>query len=160
LIKFLINLFFLVCCTTTVRASTVSLIWNFITLIVLAVLIAFDIVFITNPYTCLLTPSCSSQSQLTSTNFLTQTGSQFQYYSIYDSKKLFLEIQVGCAGLAFILTIVYIIIFLVCRLKLRKRALEDNPAAGVVAPRRGLRIAQASVVPYANLTNAAPYIIQ
>lgn len=91
--------------------------------------------------------------------------SQFNSYTIYDSKKLFLEIQVGCAGLAFVLSIVYIIIFLVCRLKLRKRIIKDNPAA-VIAPRKhGLRIAQAPVPqmaftnPYPS-NNVAPYAPQ
>ncbi len=65
--------------------------------------------------------------------------------------------QVGCAGLAFLLTIVYIIVFLVCRLKLRKRTIQDNPAAVIPAPKRGLRIAQAPIVPYTHLSNMNPY---
>jgi hypothetical protein len=105
-------------------------------------LIIFDVIFILNPYTCILTPTCSTQSQVVSLNYIVQTISQFQYYSIYDSKKLFLEIQVGCAGLAFVLSIIYIVIFIVCRLKLRKRVTVDNPGIALLPPPRGLRIAQ------------------
>lgn len=149
-----VNLYFiLVCCATTVRASTCSFVWNFITLIAFATLIVFDVIFITNPYTCILTPTCSNQTQLTSFNYVVQNISPFQSYSIYDSKKLFLQIQVGCAGLAFLISIIYVIIFLICRLKLRKRAIIDNPNAPIVHKKRGLRVAQTSTVspafPYA-----------
>jgi hypothetical protein len=88
----------LVCCTTTTGASTCAFIWNIITLLGLGALIAFDIIFILNPYTCILTRTCSTQPQVISLNSLMQLIPPFKNYSSYDSKKLFLEIQVGCVG--------------------------------------------------------------
>jgi hypothetical protein len=128
-----------------------------ITLIAVGVLIAFDIIFITNPSTCILTPTCTNQSQITSINSAIQTIPQFSNYTIYDSKKLFLEIQVGCAGAAFLISIVFIITFLVCRLKLGKRAIKDNSAAAFIPRRHGLRVAQASPVHYRDLPDTYPY---
>lgn len=157
-INFSTKFIFLVCCKPTVRASTCSFAWNFITLIALATLIVFDIIFILNPYTCILTPTCSTQSEIISLNYIVQQISQFKNYTIYDSKKLFLEIQVGCAGLAFLISIVYIIIFLICRLKLRKRSIIDNPAVAAIPPqKRGLRIAQPPPLPFTNPANIVPY---
>jgi hypothetical protein len=87
-----------VCCTTTICASTCAFIWNVITLLALGVLITFDIIFILNPYTCVLTPTCSTQPQVISINSLIQLIPSFKNYTSYDSKKFLLEIQVGCAG--------------------------------------------------------------
>jgi hypothetical protein len=155
--KILNKYFFLVCCTTTVRASTCSFVWNIITLIAFATLIVFDVIFILNPYTCILTPTCSTQSPLTSINSVIQSIPQFSNYTTYNSKTLFLEIQVGCAGLAFLLSIIYIIIFIVCRLKFRKRTITDNPTAAIVLPKRGLRIAQAPPPLFTNRSRVVPY---
>jgi len=148
---------FLVCCKSTVRASTCSFAWNFVTLLALAALIAFDIIFILNPYTCILTSTCSSQTALTQANFITSAVSQFRNYSTYDSKKLYLEIQVGCAGVAFLLSLIYIIVFLICRLKLRQRTLIDNPNAVVVPQTQGLRIARGPTVPYGQPITTQPF---
>lgn len=87
-----------VCCTTTIRASTCAFIWNIITLLALGVLIVFDVIFILNPYTCVLTSTCSTQPQVISLNSLMQLIPAFKNYTSYDSKKFFLQIQVGCAG--------------------------------------------------------------
>ncbi len=155
------NKFFVsVCCKTTIRASTYSFVWNFITLVALATLIVFDIIFILNPYTCILTPTCSTQSEIISINVVAQGFPQFKNYTIYNSKQLLLEIQVGCAGVAFLTNMIYIIVFLVCRLQLRKRTIIDNPAAAIIPQQRGLRIAQAPPVlptyPH-NLISYTPY---
>ncbi len=106
-------------------------------------------IFLTNPYACLLTPTCSSQSQLISLNFILQTIPQFSSYSIYDSKKLFLKIQVGCAAAAFVISLLYIIIFLVCRIKLDKRK--------VIPKRPDFNAPRAPPVFYANPANRYPY---
>ncbi len=86
------------CCTTTIRASTCAFIWNLITLLALGVLIAFDIIFILNPYTCILTPTCSTQPEVFSLNSVMQLIPAFKDYTTYDSKEFFLKIQVSCAG--------------------------------------------------------------
>lgn len=143
----------LVCCTTTLRASTCSLVWHVITVVACALLIAFDIVFVLNPYTCLLTSTCSSQSQVISLNFLMQTLPQFSTYTSYDSKQLILEIQLGCTCLAFLLSIVYIIIFVVCRLKLMKNGVKDMPPT----PKHGFRVAKAPELPWVSPVNFQPY---
>ena len=71
-------------------------------------------------------------------------------------KTLFLEIQVACAGLAFILSIIYIVIFIVCRLRLRKRAISDNTAAVIPPRHHGLRIGQAPPLPWPTQPNPVP----
>ncbi|CAF4557341.1 unnamed protein product, partial [Rotaria sp. Silwood2] len=151
-----ILIFVHVCCTTTVGESTCSFVWDWITLIALDVVIAFDIVFIVNPYTCLLTSTCSTQSQLTSINYIIQKISQFSSYTIYDSKKFLLEIQVGCTGLVFILTIIYIIIFIVCRIKFSKRDTTVYPIMNIHTPKCGLRVAQGPPIPNGN----QPYLVR
>ncbi|CAF1197581.1 unnamed protein product [Rotaria sordida] len=145
-----ILIFVHVCCKTTVSVSTCSFVWHWITLIALGILIAFDIVFILNPYTCLLTSTCSTQSQLTSLNYIIQKIPQFSNYTIYDSKKFLFLIQVGCAGLAFILTIIYIVIFIVCRIKFHKHITTVYPTMDIHTPKHGLRVAQAPPIPYGN----------
>ena len=148
----------LVCCATTTAASICSFVWNLITLIAFGVLIAFDIIFIITPTTCILTPTCTNQTQITSLISAIQTVPQFSSYSIYDAKRLFLEIQVGCAGGAFLISIIMIIIFIVCRVKLRKRPVQKHHQAPVVTPRRhGLRVAQAPPMYYPQLPDAYPY---
>jgi hypothetical protein len=88
----------LVCCTTTIAASTCALIWNIITLLALGVLIVFDVIFIVNPNTCLLTSTCSTRPQVISLNYIMQLIPPFKHYSIYDSKRFFLRIQVVSAS--------------------------------------------------------------
>jgi hypothetical protein len=86
---------------------------------------------------------------LISLNFILQTIPQFSSYSIYDSKKLFLKIQVGCAAAAFVISLLYIIIFLVCRIKLDKRK--------VIPKRPDFNAPRAPPVFYANPANRYPY---
>lgn len=148
--KRLFSFSILVCCRTTVGASTCALIWNIITLMATGVLVAFDIIFILNPYTCLLTPKCSTQPQVVSLNSIMQLIPTFKNYSSYDSKKFFLEIQVGCVGkikisyyltllffnigIAFIISFIYIIIYIVCKTKNRRRIDCDYPAPATAPP--------------------------
>lgn len=148
--------FYLVCCATTVTASTFSLVWNCITLIAVGTLIVFDVLFIIDPTMCILTPTCSTQPQTFSFNYVVQSISQFQSYSIYDSKKLFLQIQVGCASLAFLISVIYIIVFLVCRLKLRERAIIDNPTTAILPRKQGLRISRAPFVNPTDMNSSEP----
>ncbi|CAF4076828.1 unnamed protein product, partial [Rotaria sp. Silwood2] len=121
-----ILIFVHVCCTTTVGESTCSFVWHWITLVALGVVIAFDII------------------------------PQFSSYTIYDSKKFLLEIQVGCTGLVFILTIIYIIIFIVCRIKFSKRDTTVYPIMNTHTPKCGLRVAQAPPIPNGN----QPYLVR
>ena len=96
-----INFFYIeisVCCTPTIGASTCAFIWNIISLIGLGVLIVFDIIFILNPFTCVLTATCATQPQVISFTSLMQLIPAFKNYSSYDLKKFFLQIQVSCAG--------------------------------------------------------------
>ncbi|UJR30891.1 hypothetical protein I4U23_018401 [Adineta vaga] len=132
-----------VCCRSTIGTATCSLIWNIITLLALGVLIAFDIIFILNPYTCLLTSTCSSQPQFINLNSLIQLIPGFQNYTSYDSKRFFLQIQVGCAGAAFLISLIYIIIYIVCKVKLRVHV-QDVPTKASAPPLPpGYPIAQA-----------------
>ncbi|CAF0849426.1 unnamed protein product [Rotaria sp. Silwood1] len=152
-----ILIFVHVCCRTTVGTSTCSFVWHGITLVALSVVIAFDILFILNPYICLSTSTCSTQSQLTSINYIIQKIPQFSSYTIYDSKKFLFEIQIGCAGLAFALTIIYIVIFIVCRIKYTKRDITVYPTMDIHTPKHGLRVAQAPPIPYGNQSYIVPY---
>jgi hypothetical protein len=89
-----------------------------------------------------------------SLNFILQTIPQFSNYSIYDSKIFFLKIQVSCAAAAFLISLIYIIIFLICRLKLHRRAIKDNPAVSLIPKRHDLRAAPALPVLHPDLLNA------
>jgi hypothetical protein len=60
-------------------------------------------------------------------NSIIQSIPTFQNYTSYDSKKFFLEIQVGCAGVAFVISLIYIFIFIACRMKIRDRVVQDYP---------------------------------
>jgi len=75
----------------------------------------------------------------------------FKNYTSYDSKKFFLEIQVGCAGIekfnslfyiikyiffsnigvAFIISLIYIFIYIACRIKISQRIVQDYPAPAI-----------------------------
>ncbi|CAF2469618.1 unnamed protein product [Rotaria sp. Silwood2] len=123
-----------VCCITTIGSSTCALIWNLLTLLTLGTLIAFDVIFILNPDTCFLTPTCSTQSQIISLNYIMQMIPPFKNYTSYDSKKIFLEIQVGCAGVACIISFIYIVIYIACKMKIHQRVVHDYSAPVIVHP--------------------------
>ncbi|CAF3489359.1 unnamed protein product [Rotaria sp. Silwood1] len=181
-----------VCCITTIGSSTCALIWNLLTLLTLGVLIAFDVIFILDPYTCFLTPTCSTQSQIISLNYLIQMIPSFKDYTSYDSKKLFLEIQVGCAGknydftffytidylysflnvgVACIISFIYIIIYIACKMKIRQRVVHDYSAPVIAHPtlvpfappplpphhQHAFPVAEAPPMPWINQANNMPY---
>ncbi len=152
----------------------------------LGVLIVFDVIFILNPYTCVLTSTCSTQPQVVSLNSLMQSISPFQNYTSYDSKKFFLEIQVGCAGkkkndffvfyileylfysnigAAFIISLIYIIIFITCRIRIRERIVQDYPAPAIASappppppqPHHEFPVAKTPPMPWTNQVTYAPY---
>lgn len=135
----------LVCCTQTIGAATCALIWNLITLLALAILIVFDVIFILNPSTCILTPTCSSQPEVFSLNFIMQLFPMFKNYTALDSKKFFLTIQVGCAGKniwrfsfdnfelflrflggAFVISALYILIYIICRSRIKNLVVQET----------------------------------
>lgn len=105
-----------------------------------------------NPSTCILTTTCTSQSEWISLNWIMQLIPPFKNYTSTDSKKFFLEIQVGCAGkkkagcfffyfliylnlgAAFVISLIYIFIFIACRIKVRERVIQDFPAPVATAP--------------------------
>ena len=86
-----------------------------------------------------------------------RTLPQFANYSSYDSKSLFLEIQLGCTGLAFLLSILYIVIFVVCRLKLIRHGVKDLPVAVTSTAEHGLRVGKAPPLPWISPANLQPY---
>ena len=88
----------LVCCMTISLGSHCAVVWNLITLLTLGALITFDVIFILNPSTCILTPSCSTQAQLLSLTSIIQLVPFLKNYSSSDLKHLFLLVQVICAG--------------------------------------------------------------
>ncbi|CAF0748245.1 unnamed protein product [Didymodactylos carnosus] len=98
----------------------------------MAVLVAFDIVFILNPHTCVLTSTCTTQSELISVQSVMNSITPFKNYTIYDSKKLFLEIQVGCAGLALLISLVYIIIYYICKTKFKNQTATATATTSAV----------------------------
>ncbi|CAM4806392.1 unnamed protein product [Rotaria magnacalcarata] len=149
-----------VCCITTIGASTCAFMWNLLTLLTLAALIALDIIFIMNPTTCWLTPTCSEQPQVVSLNYLIQMIPIFKNYTPYDSKKLFLEIQLGCAGVACIISFIYIITYIVCKIKVNKCAVYDHsvpaqPPQPQMHP--GYPVIEVQKMPWVNQTPNAPY---
>ncbi|CAF0957916.1 unnamed protein product [Didymodactylos carnosus] len=121
-----ITIYTTVCCSPTIGASTCSLVWNILTIIAMGALVGFDISFILNPSTCLLTPTCTTQSEIINLQFIMTNIAPFKNYTFYDSKKLFLEIQVGCAGLALLLSIIYVIIYIVCKNKLKNQTTSTS----------------------------------
>lgn len=93
-------------------------------------LIGFDAYFIAVPSACLLTPSCSSYSnQTTSFNYNFQQSfysafnglSAFKNYTQSQTKFLFQTIQLSVGCLCFILCIVFLIIYYVSRNKASKQ---------------------------------------
>jgi hypothetical protein len=78
-------------------------------LVGLGALIGFDIYFLIYPYTCLLTSTCTSNPSVTSYQFM-QALPAFKSYTSYDSKRLFFYIQIGCAGLCFLILLIHLIV--------------------------------------------------
>ncbi|CAF4115611.1 unnamed protein product [Rotaria magnacalcarata] len=116
------------CCKTSEMGPKCAAWLNGLSLVPLSLLIAFDIAFLVNPYMCILTPACASQTPLTSYQFM-QNLPAFSNYTSYNSKKLFRLIQISCAGLAFILCIIYIVSY---RIILKRIQLENTTTTGPV----------------------------
>ncbi|CAF4049782.1 unnamed protein product [Rotaria magnacalcarata] len=103
-------------CSKNICGDTYSIISGVLSLLSLGTLIGFDIVFIINPYTCILTPTCTSRVSLTSFGFV-QALSPFTNYSSYDSKRLFFYIQIACGASAFLLSLIQLLILRFLRQK-------------------------------------------
>jgi hypothetical protein len=96
-----------------------------ITLLALALLIAFNALFLAQPSTCILTPTCTSQSISQSSfaynmsrNFFSTFNSLngFRTYTLSQSKYLFQTVQISVGCLGFVLCIVYLMIYIMRRM--------------------------------------------
>ncbi|CAF0910691.1 unnamed protein product [Adineta steineri] len=132
-----ILLFVTACCTPTVGAARCALIWNLVALVALGNLIGFDIIFILHPDICLLTPTCSTQPQVVSLIDLLQKVPVFKYYTTHTAKKLFLEIQVVCVGIVFLMCLMYIVVYIACRMNIRTRVQDSSTIAASAPPCSG-----------------------
>ncbi|CAF0861663.1 unnamed protein product, partial [Didymodactylos carnosus] len=124
-------------CCRKKSASTRAMIIAVIIIIACGTAVSFNIAFIIQPSTCILTSSCQSNSNSTSIfsytlqkNFLTvfQSLGAFSTYTVSQAKFLFQVIQLSVAGLCFFLNIIYIIICYVYRNKLKniQRIFPEN----------------------------------
>jgi hypothetical protein len=125
-----LNEFFLGCCKPGPPAAFRSLIITIISLLACAVLISFDAVFIAQPTTCVLTPSCSSNAASTTIfSYSFQTGfysiwnnlGPFTSYTQTQTKFLFQTVQLGVGCLGFVLNIIYLVIYYVTKSKAAKQ---------------------------------------
>ncbi len=109
-------------CLTGRKAAFVTLIITIVDLLAYALLISFNGVFIAQPSTCILTPTCASQSVSTtgfsytmSQKFFTAFNSLngFKTYTLSQSKYLFQTVQISFGCLGFVLCVTYIIIYFI-----------------------------------------------
>jgi hypothetical protein len=105
-------------------------------------MLSFDAVFIAQPSTCILTPSCSSNAASTtifsysfqqSFFLLFNNLGPFKTYTVPQAKFLFQTIQLGVACLCFVLNLIYLVIYYVVRSKASKR-IAPSPQQGPYAP--------------------------
>ena len=89
--------------------SWYSIVSDILSLISLCVLLGFDIYFIVNINTCLLTSTCTSRASITSFQFMNSLPA-FSSYSTDQSKRLFLYIQVSCGGCCILIVLVHTIV--------------------------------------------------
>ncbi|CAF1453547.1 unnamed protein product [Didymodactylos carnosus] len=117
------------CCSPSSSAATRAFVITIISLLATALLISFDAVFIALPSTCILTSSCVSNSAQTSgwsytlsSSFLTtfKTLSPFTNYTSTSAKYLFQTIQLGVGCLCFVLSVIYVILYLIYKSKAKK----------------------------------------
>jgi hypothetical protein len=118
------------CCCVGPPAAFRAVVITIVALLACAALISFDAVFIAQPSTCILTPSCASNANSTTiwsyntqSNFFTAFTSlgPFKSYTQTQAKFLFQTIQLGVGCLCFVLCIIYLIIFYVSKSKASKR---------------------------------------
>jgi len=136
-------LFVASCCAPGPPSAFRAVIITIIALIACAALISFDAVFIAQPSTCILTPSCSSNANSTtvfSYNFQQAFSTvfnnlgPFKSYSQSQAKFLFQTIQLGVGCLCFILCIIFLIIYYVTKSKANKQVSPGVQDQGYYAP--------------------------
>jgi len=142
-----IAIFVTVCCAPGPPAGLRAAVVTVIALIACAALISFDAVFIAQPSTCILTPSCATNAASNSTfsytlqqSFLTlfRTLGPFSSYTQSQAKFLFQTIQIGVGSLCFILCIIYLVIYYVVKNKATNQVASSRPAqpSRFVAPQQ------------------------
>jgi len=124
------------CCSPGPSAAFRAVIIAVIGILATGCLIGFDAVFIAQPSTCILTPSCSSNAAQTNTwsYYLSQSFftifnglSTFKTYTQSQTKFLFQAIQLGVGCLCFVLCLVYMIIYYVCSSKAKRGQVSPGP---------------------------------
>ena len=89
-------------------------------------LIIFDAIFIAQPTTCLLTSSCAKNADSNTTfdyNFRRSFYSKFNSWDSFesfterDTKHFFQTIQVSVGSFCFVLCIIYLIVYYICKSK-------------------------------------------
>lgn len=114
------------CCSPTKSAAFRAVIVTFIALIASATQLSFDAVFIAQPSTCILTPSCTANADSSSVfsywfrqAFFTlfTNLAPFKSYGESQAKFLFQTIQLGVGCLCFVLCLIYLIIYYVTKSK-------------------------------------------
>jgi len=113
---------FVGCCSPGTKSAYRAVIVSVIGLIATAALISFDATFVVRPTMCILTPSCVENSVSNTTfsysfrqTFFTVFNSWGPFQSYQESHVKFLcqTVQLGVGSLAFILCILYLIIYYV-----------------------------------------------
>jgi len=121
-----IALFVAGCGVPKSAASFRAVVITVIALAACGAMIGFDAYFIAQPSACILTPQCSSYTNSTTVfSYVFQSSfwtvfhnvGPFSSYTQSQTKFLFEVIQLGVGGFCFILCIVYMIIYYVCRSK-------------------------------------------
>lgn len=128
------------CCLRGPKAAFNVAIITSITLVACALAISFNGVFLAQPSTCIMTPSCTNNSVSTtlfsynmSQNFFTVfTGlNGFRNYTLSQSKYLFQTVQISFSCLDFVLCLVYLTLYLIQRKKTSQQVTaSDNEKHG------------------------------
>lgn len=122
------------CCSPGTKSAYRAVIVSVIGLVATAALISFDATFVARPSMCILTPSCVENSASNTTfsysfreSFFTVFNSWGPFKSYKESHVKFLcqTIQLGVGGLAFILCLLYLIIYYVTANKAKPQVAPD-----------------------------------
>jgi len=131
------------CCSPGPSAAFRAVVITIIALLACATLISFDAVFIAQPSTCILTPSCATNAASTTMfsyyfqqSFFTVFNNlgPFKSYTQSQAKFLFQTIQLGVGCLCFVLCLIYLIIYYVTKSKAAKRVTPSYQQPGYNAP--------------------------
>lgn len=141
-----IALFVAGCCSPGPPSAFRAVVVTFIAIAACIALIVFDALFIAQPTTCILTPSCSSNAESTTIfsyefrkSFFERFNSlsAFSSYTESQTKFLFQTIQLSVGCLCLVLCIIFLIIYYVTKSKASKQIAPTpfySPAAPQPAP--------------------------